>query len=874
MSSEGVMDASAVGYTILRDRRTWAGDLVGLQAGEDCTLTLARVPGLDDGQPIVHPGPHDTPASGLAVAQCRDLYIADTSMHTVSWIIGRCPENKFQIGVGAGSAPGQFNLPRGLALDAQDLFVADSGNARVQVFRLPSLELRAIWEEGLNEPTCLACDSKGRVYVLDVLQDGRRRILRLDTSGVPDFAYNDAMSHHAHLAAPAGIAINAHDVLHVSDEQSNEIECFDAAGAARGALTKTGWPERPQTGGPERPRCLTTLGDRLYAADAKGGKICVHHAGQGWLGTLPDYSGPVSALTLDEAGTLYIKPRLDAAYEKLAADRACVSGGTLTAGPFDAGEPGEWARVKAEADRSADTTVVLRVHASSTTGNAPSEADWAHDKTLVPSLDALVPPLPGIIPSVSGEKRYLWIRVSLQTRDPHATPRLRQVSAHTRAESYLNYLPAVYRREDAERRLLERWLALFQGELGDWELALDDLHRSFDPLLAPEHLLPALSQWLAFDLPHDTDPDTWRQLLQRAHALYDRRGTPSGIREFAELYAGVRPHLFEAFHERRVWQLDSTSLLGFDTALAAATADGMVVSGFAETEPALLGLRGDYYDGINFDRLMQVRIDPVVDFDWKSHSPIPETMPIDVFSVRWSGQVQPEHSEIYTFHTLSDDGVRLWVAGRLLVDNWTDHGITENRGKIALNGGRWYPITLEYYEKRGGATIRLSWSSRSLPKQIVPQERLYAIPDETARLADATSREPFDALVGETVVGASGPLAAADFGTPLFSDTAHLFTVVVPAGQIPDSAGRERLRQVIEAEKPVHTDFHLCFVEPRMRVGLQARVGVDSIVAGPRPPLSLHGTELGVDSYLGEDDAAPAGRVGQRSHVGQDTIVG
>jgi hypothetical protein len=55
----------------------------------------------------------------------------------------------------------------------------------------------------------------------------------------------------------------------------------------------------------------------------------------------------------------------------------------------------------------------------------------------------------------------------------------------------------------------------------------------------------------------------------------------------------------------------------------------------------------------------------------------------DTFSVRWVGTVQPPTSGNYTFYTESDDGVRLWVDGRLIVDNWTDHSRTENAGTIA-----------------------------------------------------------------------------------------------------------------------------------------------------------------------------------------------
>ena len=46
-------------------------------------------------------------------------------------------------------------------------------------------------------------------------------------------------------------------------------------------------------------------------------------------------------------------------------------------------------------------------------------------------------------------------------------------------------------------------------------------------------------------------------------------------------------------------------------------------------------------------------------------------MSADTFSVRWTGQVQPQFGETYTFHVTADDGVRLWVRGQLLIDRWS-----------------------------------------------------------------------------------------------------------------------------------------------------------------------------------------------------------
>ena len=97
----------------------------------------------------------------------------------------------------------------------------------------------------------------------------------------------------------------------------------------------------------------------------------------------------------------------------------------------------------------------------------------------------------------------------------------------------------------------------------------------------------------------------------------------------------------------------------------------------------------------------------------------------DNYSVRWTGQVKPPASGAYTFSTLSDDGVRLWVNAKPLVNDWTGHGPTEDAGTITLQAGRRYDITMEYYQGSGGATARLSWAGPGMPKAIIPATALY-----------------------------------------------------------------------------------------------------------------------------------------------------
>lgn len=136
------------------------------------------------------------------------------------------------------------------------------------------------------------------------------------------------------------------------------------------------------------------------------------------------------------------------------------------------------------------------------------------------------------------------------------------------------------------------------------------------------------------------------------------------------------------------------------------------------------GLKGDYYSDTSFGTLVLSRTDATVDFNWGSGSPA-STISSDNFSVRWTGQVSPRYSGSTTFYTQSDDGIRLYVNGQLIINNWTDHASTENSGSITLTAGQRYDVKLEYYEKGGSAVARLSWASACEAKQAVPASQLY-----------------------------------------------------------------------------------------------------------------------------------------------------
>ena len=137
------------------------------------------------------------------------------------------------------------------------------------------------------------------------------------------------------------------------------------------------------------------------------------------------------------------------------------------------------------------------------------------------------------------------------------------------------------------------------------------------------------------------------------------------------------------------------------------------------------GLAAEYFNNTTLSgNTALTRTDASIDFNWGNGSPNSQ-ITNDNFSVRWTGQVEPQCSETYTFETETDDGVRLWVNEMLLVDKWQDMAPHKFSGTIALEAGEKYSIKMEYYENAIGAVAKLRWSSASQTYQIIPKTQLY-----------------------------------------------------------------------------------------------------------------------------------------------------
>jgi len=128
------------------------------------------------------------------------------------------------------------------------------------------------------------------------------------------------------------------------------------------------------------------------------------------------------------------------------------------------------------------------------------------------------------------------------------------------------------------------------------------------------------------------------------------------------------------------------------------------------------GLSGKYFAGQNFEELIKTRKDKKINFDWGGRNIINNYF--DDVSIRWSGKIKAPRSGEYEFITRSDDGARLWIDDKLIIDDWEEHAEEDRSAKINLEKG-YHSIKVEYFDAKLFASMKLMWVIPGKQKQKV-----------------------------------------------------------------------------------------------------------------------------------------------------------
>jgi hypothetical protein len=144
------------------------------------------------------------------------------------------------------------------------------------------------------------------------------------------------------------------------------------------------------------------------------------------------------------------------------------------------------------------------------------------------------------------------------------------------------------------------------------------------------------------------------------------------------------------------------------------------------------GLKGEYYTtttttSADFAKLVSTHADETINF-YNGFTNIlkQRTGRTEGCAVRWTGRIQPKYSETYTFHMIGDNGFRLWIDNKLVIDHWVnDWEIPQTSTPITLTAGTKYDFKLEYFQATGGADLKLEWSSASQTREVIPVQCLF-----------------------------------------------------------------------------------------------------------------------------------------------------
>lgn len=170
------------------------------------------------------------------------------------------------------------------------------------------------------------------------------------------------------------------------------------------------------------------------------------------------------------------------------------------------------------------------------------------------------------------------------------------------------------------------------------------------------------------------------------------------------------------------------------------------------------GLCGEYFKGMELrGGPVVTRTDSQINFRWEHDAPDPK-LPEDFFSARWTGKLGPvpETGE-YTLQVQMDDGVRLWLDGKLVLDKWVQQPVTTYEAKVKLEKGRSYQLRMEFFDYNQGATCVLGWN---LPTKadVLPSRQVWIPPGEWLDAWTGAS------LTGPKTITVSSPL----WHTPMY----------------------------------------------------------------------------------------------------------
>lgn len=167
------------------------------------------------------------------------------------------------------------------------------------------------------------------------------------------------------------------------------------------------------------------------------------------------------------------------------------------------------------------------------------------------------------------------------------------------------------------------------------------------------------------------------------------------------------------------------------------------------------GLKGEYYTGTNFEHKVFTRIDRQLSFNWGEDSSPGPGMPHSYYSIRWTGKLFAPATGQYRFYAKVDDGIRIWIDNKKVMDSWQLNDSRQYTASIVLEAGRYYDLRIDYFNDMLEGELTLYWqrpddktaNRNSTPDQLISAAFLVQQPPPAANPPRPVPKPPVAAVI-------------------------------------------------------------------------------------------------------------------------------
>ena len=764
--------------------------------------------------------------SGIAVDHTGRVFYSLPDANCIMSVGGCDPVLRPLACITESAGLGSLTAPRGLLAlkDPERLVIVDSGNDRLLFCDLRDFDLREVWGQAdlgslpspcdapdrFNDPWSVAADDDGKnIYVLDA---GSQRILKFARTGEPDVDFLERIQHSGLAPYPSALTVKGSGTntrLFVGDFAASSIFVFDQSGAP--ILDGHGSPVVIRRQGMGGVLALARNATHLFVGDNDGKRILSFLLADGFpfSGEAAGFRGYVTALAIDsESGNLLAQTGDSAQPLSLESSGAYLNSGVLWSEPIPGGASTvDWNRLEASVANVPGSHVEFYYAISDAPARVPVDPaakdpfrDEGWNELPKDTEDFLL---------VGNRGHYLSVGARFSS-DGVGTPHLTQMRADFDTESYMRYLPSIYREIRDDDAILHGVVkgADGAGVSGAVVSIINERTNELRETLTDNQGLYIFSR---------VSPERYTvKVAMTGFKTAQQTGVGLAARRSSRLHISLEPGSPGVFVilNAKVFQ---TEIKNFETRLV-----GMFQSLFEDIEEEVDSLER-YFDPYAAppEALEWLATWLAVDLDQgEPVARMRDSIASAFHRYQWRGTIE---------------GLRL-----ALLEDAGIHAIISE------------PISATSF-----------WA---MPKEAGCGGSKAATSPQLGLGTHLPSMEPGGAVLGQTAaLDHSYLITDAEFGEPLFAGAAWQFVVEVFRSEADTDARLKLLIDIIEREKPAQTMYRLELIDSTMRAGFQSRVGVDTVVGGSPGP-----TPLGVSGGFGLRFGGPVSpRIGT-SRLGQD----